>query len=324
MSGPIDAINDGKSWIKLHRSLLESPVFTNDGLFRLWSFILLSANWRDRKVLIPGTLSEIVVPRGSLVTGRFALHAKLYPARDENGRLIRHEHVPHQTTVWRRLVCLRDMKCITITSLLSKCSLISVINYDTYQNNNEACAQVSAQVDAQVTLRSRSGDAQVTLTPKEFKNLRIEEREEKSDIFAFEEIEEESLQKAIDGHGAALEAIGAAGVFKVGPSRECREWFEIYPEHRRVNIRDCIVQFEATIEEIKAGKKCDREAAVKWLMAHTIEFSKSWKGKHPDFCWSARNFLDGNWKIKKESWQEPKSNSKPRPKVQPLNGRKMI
>ena len=62
-------MTDG-GFIKIHRTLADSPIMQHDGLLRLWIYCLLTANWKDGKWLMPGTMREVTIPRGSFITGR--------------------------------------------------------------------------------------------------------------------------------------------------------------------------------------------------------------------------------------------------------------
>lgn len=152
-------------WIKLHRKMLDSPIFQHDGLFRLWSYCLLRAAWKDGRCLVRGTLREAPVPRGSFVTGRHSLFAALYPRCDEDGRPILREWTPHPQTVWRWLEALETMGCVTMNVMHHRCTIVTVCNYSLYQDNDDA----SCTSDAQVMHKSCTSDAQVMHTVEEGK-----------------------------------------------------------------------------------------------------------------------------------------------------------
>jgi hypothetical protein len=70
----------GKGYIRLHRKLLENPIFTSKPpeWFKIWIFILLRANWRE-STFHPRQGESIIVPAGSLVTSleKLGTHAAL-------------------------------------------------------------------------------------------------------------------------------------------------------------------------------------------------------------------------------------------------------
>jgi hypothetical protein len=119
-------------WIKLHRKLLKHPIMQHDGLCRLWNYCLMRANWKPGRWTIPGTTTVIDVPRGSFVTGRFELYADLYP-KGSRGRQA--TDAPSESTLWRRLLSLQDLECITVSNLNYRCSMVTIINYGPYQDD---------------------------------------------------------------------------------------------------------------------------------------------------------------------------------------------
>lgn len=125
-------------FICLWRKMLDSPIFNHDGLFRLWSFCLMRANWKDGKWFIPNSLIEVQIPRGSFITGRESLHGELYPERDKYGKRIKREYTPCSRTVWRWLEALERMNCINLQVVSNRCTIVSVCNYNLYQDINTA------------------------------------------------------------------------------------------------------------------------------------------------------------------------------------------
>lgn len=132
-------------WIKLHRKALSSAVFKHAGLWQLWSYCLLRANWQERTVQIPGTAQRIALKRGQFLTGREALHANLYPERDEFGRKIRRDSAPPAPfTVWRWLQNLEKAGRLRIESV-QQYSIVTVCKYDSYQYGTDDSVQPSVQ-----------------------------------------------------------------------------------------------------------------------------------------------------------------------------------
>ena len=150
----------GRGYIKMHREVMEHPVFAHDGLFRLFSFLLFKANWKESVWLIPGTTESVKVKRGQLVTGRESLTVSLYPSSGPSSR-----------TVWRMVEALRELGCIETKNMSSRCTLITICNYETYQNDDsEPCPG-----DVQVVSRLCPAGVQVVSTSKETKKPRKEE-----------------------------------------------------------------------------------------------------------------------------------------------------
>ena len=132
-------------WIKLHRKALKSSVFLHAGVWQLWSYCLLRANWQDRSVRVPGTSEEVALKRGQFITGREALHAALYPDRDEFGRKIRRDSAPPAPyTVWRWLLKLEKSGQVRIESV-QKYTVVTICKYDVYQGITNDSEQASEQ-----------------------------------------------------------------------------------------------------------------------------------------------------------------------------------
>ncbi len=121
------ALNRG--WVKLHRQSVKSEVWQNPHLWHLWSFCLLKANHQDRHVKLPSLAKSVFVKRGQFVTGRESLLNDLFP--------IKKKHKPNAMTIWRRLKRLEEMGNITIHTVGNRCSLVTVPNYEIYQNTPE-------------------------------------------------------------------------------------------------------------------------------------------------------------------------------------------
>ncbi len=59
--------------IKLHRKILDNPIWNHSELVHLFLTLLLSANYQDSKMMFKG--EEITIKRGQFATGRFKLFA---------------------------------------------------------------------------------------------------------------------------------------------------------------------------------------------------------------------------------------------------------
>lgn len=119
-------------WIKLHRKLLEGPIFQHDGLFRLWCYCLMRANWKETTWIMPGTMTRIDIPRGSFITGKHSLHEDLYKNHDE-----REMPAPSTSTLWRWLGCLQSLGCLKLQNMNNRCTLVSICKYGTYQDDKQ-------------------------------------------------------------------------------------------------------------------------------------------------------------------------------------------
>jgi len=134
----------------------------HDGLCRLWIYCLLTANWKPKDWTIPGTFTPISIPRGSFICGRKSLHEALYPKTDR-----REVQTPAESTVWRWLMALKDMGCLKLQNVNNRCTLVSVVKYDTYQPNKKEMRTSNEQpTDNQPTTNE-----QATRTTKEGKKV---------------------------------------------------------------------------------------------------------------------------------------------------------
>lgn len=154
----------GRGYVKLHRDVMDHPIFGHEGMLRLWCYCLLRANWKDSQWLIPGTLVSRPVNRGQFITGGNSLYEALYGSEYKGDR-------PSVRTIWRWLEALRDMHCITMETLSSRCTLVTVCNYETYQSVDGDECQAD---DTPASSSCHAGVTPVT-TNKETKKLRNQE-----------------------------------------------------------------------------------------------------------------------------------------------------
>ncbi len=113
------AVENG--WARLHRAIREHPSWNHDGMFKLLCHCILEANYRDSQYLVPGTVSAMIVERGSFVTGRERLRADMYPHPNKDSACSR--------TVWRWLQALSQMECLNLRTLSNRCTMVTVCNY---------------------------------------------------------------------------------------------------------------------------------------------------------------------------------------------------
>jgi hypothetical protein len=131
-----------KGYIKLHRSIIDWEWFADDKTFKLFVYLIVSANWEDK------SWRGMTIKRGELVTSLKKLSSELGYSINE----IRH-----------RLKCLNRDKEI-ITKSTHQFTHITICKYDDYQD----VPHTEAQTDH--TLRHK----QNTLT-KEYKKKEVKE-----------------------------------------------------------------------------------------------------------------------------------------------------
>jgi hypothetical protein len=111
-----------EGYIALWRKSLNSRIFQNDGLWKVWTWCLLKASYKKRWT--------------SLKTGRGAVEIEILPGQFVFGRLsAAKELLMNPSTVWKRILKLKSFKTIKIKSN-KQYSIISIIKWDVYQLEN--------------------------------------------------------------------------------------------------------------------------------------------------------------------------------------------
>jgi DNA-binding Lrp family transcriptional regulator len=110
-------VNQG--YVKVFRKTLDSRVFQNEGLFKVWMWCLLRATHKERwvSIKIGRTTTEIRLEPGQLVFGRESAAKELSMK---------------PSTVWKRIKKLEDMRNCNIKSDRHY-SIITVMNWPIYQ-----------------------------------------------------------------------------------------------------------------------------------------------------------------------------------------------
>ena len=104
-------------WIKLHRKIIDNPVFNNPDLFHLFVYCLIAANHNPTMIVWNG--EEKNMERGSFITGRKSLSEKLKQS---------------ESKIYRNLKTLEKLNIITQKSN-NRFTLINVVNYCNYQGS---------------------------------------------------------------------------------------------------------------------------------------------------------------------------------------------
>jgi hypothetical protein len=155
-----------RGYVKLWRKTIDSKVFADPDLFKLWCLCLLKANHRKAYVAVDGLREPVEVLPGQFITGRYSLHSEYYPKRKKNQK--------SPDTLWRWLKILENMGNLHIKSH-SKYSVITIINWDSFQ----AEATGDTQQNAQQMHNRCTTDAQQMHTNKNDKNDKNEKNTNK-------------------------------------------------------------------------------------------------------------------------------------------------
>lgn len=111
-------------WIKLHRKILDSTIFDNADLLKVWIWCLLKATHDDYTQLVG--LQVVELSKGQFITGRFkgAEELKLNPS-----------------TFYKYLKVLEKLNMIDLNSN-NKMTIVTIVNWGKYQlDENETCQQ---------------------------------------------------------------------------------------------------------------------------------------------------------------------------------------
>lgn len=150
-------MKDPEGWIKLHRILLDSQVFNNEGLLKLWIYCLLRANHKEKWV--------------SVVTGRGRSEIKVQPGQFIFGRKQAAKDLKcNPSSVRNRMAKLKKIKNVDIQPD-THFSIVTICNWEIYQHNNED----EGQANGQAKDNQRTGKGQPKDTDKNEENVKNEE-----------------------------------------------------------------------------------------------------------------------------------------------------
>lgn len=142
-----------QGWIKLHRKLLDSWIFQDSVVLKVWIYILLSVTHRTRQVIFRGQVLEL--KPGEMTAGRRQIAESTFlsemQVRRALTRLERNQQINQQKS--------------------RRCSLIQVLKWETHQESN----QQNNPQNNQLTTNREPTDNQLTTTKQECKKERMEE-----------------------------------------------------------------------------------------------------------------------------------------------------
>jgi hypothetical protein len=138
------------NWIKLHKSILKWEWFEDSNTFKVFVYLLLTANYEDKNWM------GVVVRRGQLVTS--------LPSLKKNTRV----SVQSLRTILNRLKSTGE---ITVEST-NRFSIITIVNYNTYQDVNcRTNRRNNRPTNIQSTGNQQATNRQPTLN-KEYKEIK--------------------------------------------------------------------------------------------------------------------------------------------------------
>jgi len=134
-----------EGWIKLHRKLLDSRVFANEGLLKVWIYCLCRANHEKNYVnIVTGKgETEVEIRSGEFIFGRKSCSKDLGM---------------NPSTLYKRMQKLEKMGNVNIQSN-SHYSIVSICNWSSYQESKNAKEQAKEHAsNKQVTGREQASN----------------------------------------------------------------------------------------------------------------------------------------------------------------------
>lgn len=124
------------AWIKIDRAIIDSFCFANPKHFKIWIWLLAKANYKKTyaSVKVGVGYSTVEVGRGQLIFGRIEAEEEL----EMDGSFI-----------YRTLKKFEEIEQIKIKSAVNY-SLITICNYETYQDKNPQNSENSPPIDFQL------------------------------------------------------------------------------------------------------------------------------------------------------------------------------
>lgn len=146
-----------RGYVKLWRCIEDSGLVGQPTAFYLYSYLLLKATHKPKSVVVGGSVFNL--EPGEAVIGR----NKISEATGLSVRQVR-----------TALELLKKLSLIA-SRTTNKCTVISIVNWDTYQGYQEQNGQQIDQQNGQQAASARPAPGQQAATIQEYKNIRIEE-----------------------------------------------------------------------------------------------------------------------------------------------------
>lgn len=167
-------MNEKKGYIKLYRQVQDSQIWVDPFKLKLWMLCLFKAQHEQQKEVLLG--NQIVhLMRGQFITGRKSLE-------EEYNRCTTSEHQISGISLYRWLELFEKLKMLNIKKT-NKYSIITILNWDTYQVNEQ-------QMNNKVT----SNEHQMN-TKKNDKECNKNDKEEKKKVYKKENFKKPTLEE---------------------------------------------------------------------------------------------------------------------------------
>lgn len=175
-------MSNSQGWIKLHRSILDWEWYDDPNTKIVFLHLLLKANHKDK------AYKGVLVKRGEVVTGRLVLSAELRLSEQQ---------------IRTSLNRLKSTNEITIKTT-NKNSVITIVNYDLYQEAENDQPANEPTVNQQTTNSQPTVNQQVT-TNKNVKNNKNEKNVRMKEDFSFSAGAQENIFDATLGLNGDIE-----------------------------------------------------------------------------------------------------------------------
>ena len=149
------AVIDVDGWLKLYRSILDSAVFQDAEILKVWIWLLCNVAFEQHDADCYGKV--IHLKPGQIATGR----KKIAQCTDLN-----------ENKVYRALTAIKSLGNIEIKST-NKYSIITVVNWDKYQEENGKRTSSEQQTNSKTTTEEQQDDSKRT-QHKNGKNVKKE------------------------------------------------------------------------------------------------------------------------------------------------------
>ena len=131
-------------WLKLYRSILDSAVFQDAEVLKVWIWLLCNVAFEQHDTICYGKV--IHLKPGQIATGR----KKIAQCTDLN-----------ENKVYRSLTTLKSLGNIEIKAT-NKYSIITVVNWDKYQEENGKRTSSEQQTNSKTTTEEQQDDSKRT------------------------------------------------------------------------------------------------------------------------------------------------------------------
>lgn len=131
-------------WLKLYRSILDSAVFQDAEVLKVWIWLLCNVSFEQHDTVCYGKV--IHLKPGQIATGR----KKIAQCTDLN-----------ENKVYRALTTLKSLGNIEIKST-NKYSIITVVNWDKYQDENVKRTSSEQQNNSRTTTEEQQANSKTT------------------------------------------------------------------------------------------------------------------------------------------------------------------